>query len=53
MMKPDIIIKQLDNGCFDVHVEDAVNNIVDRSNCHPDNGRDRILQQQFADTLFS
>lgn len=21
-MKPDIIIKQLDNGCFDVHVED-------------------------------
>ena len=21
-MKPDIIIKQLDNGCFDVHVND-------------------------------
>lgn len=21
-MKPDIIIKQLDNGCFDIHVED-------------------------------
>lgn len=22
MMKPDIIIKQLDNGCFDLHVDD-------------------------------
>lgn len=21
-MKPDIIIKQLDDGCFDIHVED-------------------------------
>ena len=46
-------VKMMPFGAYTVPDEYAVNNIVDRSNCHPDNGRDRILQQQFADTLFS
>lgn len=32
-MKPDIIIKQLDNGCFDVHVDDKAQNSYHLMKC--------------------